>query len=325
MTGRLIPVRPAASRTPPPAPPPIFACNGRQDGAIPGENNPPFYAVAIRSRHAFAVYWNDGPHLMQSECPADALAWESDIYRYRLDESYPVFTNCSDDKNYGNGDATDGDPIGWINRGLGWTDLRDTADEYALTVTAAHPDIVYPVTVDVTPRRLQRFAVEPGETLSVRVAGSEAATVKADEEVAFTVPGLCIPAAGGSQCQRHPVTAPPEAILSPASRPARLPGLRHPPARLPAPALPGVQHRPRGALLPANGFLVTSPAFVAFHAKRYNGIDYDPTALFTLRSLDGLPIPTSKQIRVFHGFGPRQVRIGPRVFEVEKEQIISTK
>lgn len=63
------------------ATPPLFACNGRQDGSIPWENNPPFYAAAARARQAFAVYWNNGPHGMQGECPADALEWENGIYR----------------------------------------------------------------------------------------------------------------------------------------------------------------------------------------------------------------------------------------------------
>ena len=181
------------------ATPPIFACNGRKDGSIPWENNPPFYAAAAKARQAFAVYWNNGQHGMRRECPSDALKWGSIIYKYRLNESYPVFTNCSDDKDYGNGDAKDGDLIGWINRGLGWANLKDTADEYALTVTAAHPDMVYPVTVDVTPRRLQRFAAKPGETLSVRVGDAAPVAVKVDEQRLFTISGVRVADAAGTR------------------------------------------------------------------------------------------------------------------------------
>ncbi len=78
----------------------------------------------------------------------------------------------------------------------------------------------------------------------------------------------------------------------------------------------------RGAVLPAYGFLVTSPTFVAFHASRYNGIDYSPTALFTIRSLDGRPIEQSSKVRVYHGFGPKRVKIGGKVFEAAREEAI---
>lgn len=65
-------------------------------------------------------------------------------------------------------------------------------------MTATHPDIVYPVTVDITPRRLQRFAAEPGQTLLVRVADAEAVAVKVDEQGLFTIPGVRIADATGT-------------------------------------------------------------------------------------------------------------------------------
>jgi len=80
-----------------------------------------------------------------------------------------------------------------------------------------------------------------------------------------------------------------------------------------------------GMRLPAYGFLITSPTFVAFHAERYNGIDYKPSALFTVRSLDGEPIQHSSRVRIFHGFGPEQLRLGRRVFDVSREAVVSMK
>ena len=74
-----------------------------------------------------------------------------------------------------------------------------------------------------------------------------------------------------------------------------------------------------GTVLPAYGFLVESPIFVAFHAIRHRDIDYGRGALFTLRSLDGRPLAESRRVRVFHGFGPTRVRIGDREFDVERE------
>ncbi|NLF17008.1 MAG: esterase family protein, partial [Lentisphaerae bacterium] len=142
--------------------PPIFATNGRRDASIPWENNPPFYAAANRARQAFAVYWNNGGHGMSGEAPADVKAWSDAIYRYRLDTSYLAFSECSDDRRYGHGDPADGDLEGWINRGLGWSGLEDSAEVYAVTVTADYPGVTYPVSVAVTPRRRQSFRPPPG-------------------------------------------------------------------------------------------------------------------------------------------------------------------
>jgi len=177
--------------------PPIFSTNGRQDGSIPWENNPPFYTAMNQTRQAFAVYWNNGNHGMSSEAPQDAKDWPNHLEQYRLDQAYPAFSNCSDNRNYGNGDPKEGDLIGWINRGLGWSALEDTATGLALTVTAAYPEITYPITVDVTPRRLQAFQVKPGETLQATVGDQKlAVTVGADGR--FTIPGVVIADAQGA-------------------------------------------------------------------------------------------------------------------------------
>lgn len=44
------------------------------------------------------------------------------------------------------------------------------------------------------------------------------------------------------------------------------------------------------ALPPRSGFIVRAPSFLAFHAAAFNGVAYSPTALFTVRSLDGQPL-----------------------------------
>ena len=77
------------------------------------------------------------------------------------------------------------------------------------------------------------------------------------------------------------------------------------------------------ALLPPSGFLAVGPTFVAFYAKRYNGVDYPDGALFTLRALDGKSLDESGQIRVYHGFGEPKLRIGQHIVEVSREQILT--
>ena len=75
-------------------------------------------------------------------------------------------------------------------------------------------------------------------------------------------------------------------------------------------------------VLPANGLLVDSPMFVAFHATSFGGINYERATLFTLRSLDGRPLAESKKIRVFHGFGDPRIQLRGAAVKVEKEQIV---
>jgi hypothetical protein len=85
------------------------------------------------------------------------------------------------------------------------------------------------------------------------------------------------------------------------------------------------QSRSGGAtILPPYGFLVESPTFVAFHALSWNGLAYPSAPLFTLRSLDGKPLDRSAQVRVYHAFGDRRLKVGTVVREVEKEATLST-
>ena len=153
--------------------PPVIATNGRRDASIPWVNNPPFYQGANAARQAFSVYWNNGNHGMTSQSPQDVRARLTAAYlrRYRLDRSFPAFSNSSDNRNYGNGDPSDGDEVGWINRGFDWEILADTPDRYAIRLSAAHPEIVYPVTADVTFRRRQHFKFPAGTRLKAVVGG----------------------------------------------------------------------------------------------------------------------------------------------------------
>ncbi len=75
--------------------------------------------------------------------------------------------------------------------------------------------------------------------------------------------------------------------------------------------------------LPRFGFLVESPRFVAFHALSWGGRRYTAPVLFTLRSLDDRPLTRSSRVRVFHGWGEPEVRIGPREFTVQREAVVS--
>ncbi|OGV78947.1 MAG: hypothetical protein A3K19_23985 [Lentisphaerae bacterium RIFOXYB12_FULL_65_16] len=75
-------------------------------------------------------------------------------------------------------------------------------------------------------------------------------------------------------------------------------------------------------VLPPRGFLVETPEFVAFHAQTWGSVKYEQPALFTLRSLDGQPLATSKRIRVFHAFGPARCDVNGRMVEVKREMVV---
>jgi hypothetical protein len=78
-------------------------------------------------------------------------------------------------------------------------------------------------------------------------------------------------------------------------------------------------------MLPPNGFLVESPAFVAFHSLDWNGISYSAAAapLFTLRSMDGKPLENSAKVRVYHGFGDARLRFRGRTRKIKKEGFLA--
>lgn len=176
----------------------LFMIHGRQDASIPWQNNPPFYRALAKARQPFAVYWDNGTHsTCGKDAPPDVKAWLERFRRFRLDESLSVFTNTSSDRNPGNGDPADGDIIGWINRGMDWKEIEDTPDRYAITVTADYQGVEYPVSTDMTLRRLQRFKVKPSEKFSVRIGDAAPVSLTADAQGLVTIPGVTIPSRDG--------------------------------------------------------------------------------------------------------------------------------
>lgn len=175
----------------------LFIMNGRQDGSVPWENNPPFYKALNEARQGYTVYWDNGGHSMpdRQRLPEDIQTWLDGkrVQELALNRSFPAFSHCSTDKNPGHGDPAEGDIVGWINRGLAWKDIEDAPDHFAISIGAAFPGIVYPVRVDITPRRVQQFKVKPGETVRARIGRSEAAPITADAEGLITLRGIVIP------------------------------------------------------------------------------------------------------------------------------------
>jgi hypothetical protein len=96
--------------------------------------------------------------------------------------SFPAFSNFSDNYNPGDGEKDNGDITGWMNRGLYWTDIKENENSWSIRINAKGGFLPAKLEVDVTPRRLTRFQIAPGETLIVN--GKK---TKADENGLLTM------------------------------------------------------------------------------------------------------------------------------------------
>jgi len=171
---------------------PVWAFNGRNDTAVGWSEKIPFYEVMNASRHGWVFFWDARAHGGQAPYPKAwrENGWEDEIFDWmintiRLDQSYPAFSNCSVDDNPGTGDPTDGDPIGTINGYLRWdaASLKDDEEGWAIDLFL-HPDASGSCLVDVTPRRLQSFRLDPGQRVFFQVLDpSDIILLQGEEEV----------------------------------------------------------------------------------------------------------------------------------------------
>jgi Prolyl oligopeptidase family len=172
----------------------LFLVNGRRDGSIPWENNPPFYQALKDNHRGFAAYWDNEDHAASGKnAPEDVQAWMKRFSNFRRDESYIAFSNTSTDRDPGNGSPESGDLVGWINRGMDWKDIKDTPTSYSTTITASYPGIKYPVQTTMTLRRVQQFKTTPAEKLRVIMDGRELTSVTTNDSGRITIPQVVIP------------------------------------------------------------------------------------------------------------------------------------
>ncbi|MEI8206466.1 MAG: hypothetical protein WCG03_06270, partial [Kiritimatiellales bacterium] len=145
----------------------LVLCNGRNDMSMPWVNNPFFYRALNNGHRGFACYWNDGAHDMGSSIPSDIRDFYTLHPEMALNISYPAFSNSSDNRNPGGGEKTDGDIVGWMNRGIYWSDLEETENSWSVRLYMDGDFLPESLTVDVTPQRLTRFHIASNERLQV--------------------------------------------------------------------------------------------------------------------------------------------------------------
>jgi hypothetical protein len=176
----------------------LFLVNGRRDGSIPWENNPPFYQALKDTHRGFAAYWDNQDHASSGKnAPEDVKAWMKRFSSIRRDQSYVAFSNTSTDRDPGNGSPENGDLVGWINRGMDWSDIEDTPNRYSITITASYLGIEFPVRTTMTLRRVQQFKTTPAQKLRVIIDDSEPISILTSDSGRITIPHVVVPDTNG--------------------------------------------------------------------------------------------------------------------------------
>lgn len=121
----------------------------------------------------------------------------------RRNEAYPVFTRASTNSTYPGFEGAGPDQVGQINAYFRWKNREDTAARFAMELRLVDPFELSLMTrgpreiiTDVTPRRLQRFRIEPRQTYRYAFTRGDTAlsrgTIVADEAGLITIPRLAI-------------------------------------------------------------------------------------------------------------------------------------
>lgn len=150
--------------------PPIYVFSGRNDEVMGWSEKVHLINAFAGARRGGVFFWDERTHM-------SAGAWDPSrtpalLDRFRRNRSFPAFTDGSLNSDPGDGSAGTGEAVGTVNGHYDWDPAvqdqpRLWAVELSLrslwTSTGLRPAPATAVTT-VTPRRLQRFVVEPGHT-----------------------------------------------------------------------------------------------------------------------------------------------------------------
>jgi len=134
---------------------------------------PRFYRAMMDTKRAFC-----------SCAPAVEDAMRKGLIQVRRDQSLPAFGNCSLDDNPGSGDARCGTAYSArINAYLLWetSTLVDDPDSWEMTIWLDQTAPLSECTVDITPRRCQKFKAKAGEKLNYTITALAGAPAKEDK------------------------------------------------------------------------------------------------------------------------------------------------
>ena len=191
---------------------PIVAFAGLNDNIVGWSEKVAYFRAAEANKAGGAWFWDPRDHYT----PHEQTEWfpmmaSRQLYKYKLNQSYPAFSNCSTNSSFGNGDPVTADPIGNLNGGVDWEEnsvnemwLRWDVNlrSRGLTTTDGILAAAESLTVDVTPRRLQRFIVAErvAYRYEVRRLADDALIQQGlatpDGDAVLTIPGVKVYAAG---------------------------------------------------------------------------------------------------------------------------------
>jgi hypothetical protein len=141
---------------------PFYAwCYGRNDWVEPWKSQIDMVKALTANKHGFALSWNNHGHDSEGARAMDRLMTHYGSNVFKRNQSYPAFGNSSIDQNMGNGDKADGDLEGGINLGFRWSDVVDEPGRWGAKISNDLNKA--DMTVDVTPRRCQKFKAKAGE------------------------------------------------------------------------------------------------------------------------------------------------------------------
>lgn len=183
---------------------PIIGFCGTNDNSVGWEEKVAYFDAMEARQSGGTWYWDGRDHYT----PHERTTWypmmaASQLYKYRRNQGYPAFSGASNNDSYGDGDPATADPVGTINGSLDWDETSQLDDWLRWEVTLRTRDLVTldgttaapaEVTVDVTPRRMQRFIVAQRVDYRFevrRVSDGEllqSGTATPDEDAVLTVP-----------------------------------------------------------------------------------------------------------------------------------------
>lgn len=178
-------------------------CCGRHDGFATFKEQIEMVRALTAGRHGFAFAWNNGNHSTGAAAMREVMRWYPPE-KFARNLSYPSFSNSSIDGHPGTGEveAPEGNRVrrvlnddngaleGGINLGFVWTDLVDEGDKWSVSLSNELAE--EEMTVDVTPRRCQKFIPRNGEHLKWTDSAGGGGTIAVDRTGLVTVQHLKI-------------------------------------------------------------------------------------------------------------------------------------
>lgn len=200
--------------------PVVFCFFGKFDEDVGWAEKVVFMDRFQEMRQMGYFYWDESVHGPLGSWLGE-MEYRYDLLQsYRRTESYPALTNLSTNDDPGDGDPAVGDTVGTIGAYAAWdrSSIVDTRILYEVTIMLddTDPHLELPAdsaSVDVTPRRLQEFAIEEGRRYlwsnTDLAAGTviQQGTVRGDASGHVTIEGFSVKTTGNrlSLTRAHPV------------------------------------------------------------------------------------------------------------------------